>query len=434
MILLGSQRHNALKQALATAERDGRIGRCAEPFRADSAGGSDGYLAILDHGLSSALFSASNLELDGWLMNIDQHTKSVQKASAEADLGLQLFYQVWRNTADTIARGLRYGKLDGEIPQKGGILLFLAGLSRCVVLDYDFISDTPRLRVLAVIRDPRSAFDLWTAIDHADIMARNALKAFISTGHKIIAHRGVLIHVDRRHDVGVFGPSIDTLVMAELLAQQLFENEYLYETALEVGSGNGLLSSALASHGGKHLKELFSIDMSPAAVACTIRNVTCNLSGLNLTANNYFISGFFDPTLFRREFDLIVCNPPYIPLPPSMQAATTAAADYLHAVGGLELAETLIRNSASMLKPGGRMLIMASSLSRKELLAAIPDNVTVSFPLGNDGFEVLFDVEAVFHQPFWLKYLIQERGLISRDDAYFHHLHPIWLEAFDTLF
>lgn len=434
MILLPSPQHIALRNALAYSATEGHTRRLVDVFTSDETHKSDGYLAVLDHDLETSLFREPRVSLDDWLLNVDEWTKRVQRAGAAHEIGVQVLYHIWRSIADGLTRRLRQARIHSGIPQKGGVLLFLAGLSRCVVIEYDFISETPRLHVLSVIQDPKSAFDLWTAIDHADVMARNALKNFISTGHKLVAHRGVLVHVDRRNDIGVFGPSIDTLVMAEILAQQVFEAGNLYDIALEVGPGNGLISAALALHGKNHLKELFSIDMSSAAIACTIRNVNLNLSGTADSTQKYFVNGFFSPTLFNREFDLVVCNPPYIPLAPTMQAATSAVSDFSHAVGGLELADTLIRNSAKLLKPKGRMLIMASSLCLQDFLRAVPDRVAVTRPLGSDGFEVLFDVEAVFNRPYWLKYLVEERGLVFRDGAYYHTLHPIWLEAYDTLF
>jgi methylase of polypeptide subunit release factors len=249
-----------------------------------------------------------------------------------------------------------------------------------------------------------------------------------------VAHRGVLIHVDRRLDVGVFGPSIDTLVMAEILAQQIFENGLAYETALEVGSGNGLLTALLALRGASDLKELFSIDMSAAATACTIRNFSTNIGGTNPPYLTYFMTGYFDPTLFNREFDLIVCNPPYIPLPNEMRPTTSTVVDFAHAVGGLDLGISLIKNSPRMLKRTGRMLLMASSLCLQDFEEAVPQGAAASRPLGPDGFEVIFDVEAVFNRPYWLKYLIEECGLTKRGDTYYHSLHPIWIDADGRLF
>jgi methylase of polypeptide subunit release factors len=250
-----------------------------------------------------------------------------------------------------------------------------------------------------------------------------------------VAHRGTLVHVDRRLDTHVFGPSIDTLVLAEVLAQEVFEsNDWTFETAIEVGCGNGLLTAALANN-AKGLRELFALDMSFNAVACTARNVSSTRRFFSKGhAEIYYVAGKFKPNMFSRHFDLIVCNPPYIPIPDNLELSGELASDYSHAVGGTALAKELLQQSPRLLSDNGRLLIMASDLSLSDFLAYIPDHVSVRRPLGDAGFEVLFDVEAVFNKSDWLSYLINERGLLCKNGSYYHRLHPLWIEPQRKLF
>jgi len=45
-----------------------------------------------------------------------------------------------------------------------------------------------------------------------------------------------------------------------------------------------------------------------------------------------------------------------------------------------------------------------------------------------EGFEVVFDVEAVLNNEKWLEYLLKQGGLLSiQDGIYYHKLFPIWI-------
>jgi hypothetical protein len=199
-------------------------------------------------------------------------------------------------------------RTQADIPINGGLLAFVGGLSKCIVVDYAFAGRVPRLAPVAVIDDPRSAFDFWTAIDTASMtpLARNRLKAVIASGHKLIAHGQTLIHVDRRTEADVFGPSIDTLVMAEILAAYLSRAGEHVSRVLEVGSGSGMLSAIVAKYASA-LQELFAIDLQFQAVACTNKNLKIN--GFPSTAAEYLIKARFEPTIFTGSFAPCVPSP-----------------------------------------------------------------------------------------------------------------------------
>jgi len=55
------------------------------------------------------------------------------------------------------------------------------------------------------------------------------------------------------------------------------------------------------------------------------------------------------------------------------------------------------------------------------------DGYTVRFPLGDEGFEVPFDVEAVLSNQRWIRLLVDKHELTQRENSYFHRLLPVWI-------
>jgi methylase of polypeptide subunit release factors len=337
---------------------------------------------------------------------------------------------LWDNYSQHLARALRLARVASGIPVDGGVLGFVAGLDVCIVMRYRFAGVTPKIRVVAVIEKPKSVFDFWGAIDHADPNARNELKAILASGHKIIFHRGVLTHVDRRVDLDVFGPSIDTLVMSEVIVRDLIQSQSEKKEvrrALEVGTGSGLLSCCIAQHLAT-LKELYCLDTDTRAIACTTRNMSTALSqpGVGRPEVTYE-TGSYKPKAFRN-FDLVVCNPPYIPEPPDNQHLRSSSREYLKAVAGTDLLLSIVESLPNLLSSQGCLLLMLSSLCLRDIMPRIAGKFRMERPYGRAGIEVVFDVEAVLSSDYWRNWLVRERRLIAKNKrTYAHVLHPVWL-------
>lgn len=389
---------------------------------------TDGFLAVLDPRVRSELFGRRSLSK--WLLNVDEWLWRLwdpRHANSKADVLLSI---LWDNYSQHLTRALRLARVASGIPAHGGVLGFVAGLSVCIVLRYKFAGITPKIQVVAVIEKPQSVFDFWGAIDHANVNARNELKAILASGHKIIYHRGVLTHVDRRVDLDVFGPSIDTLVMSEAIVTGLVEQcdpKPRIRRALEIGTGSGLLSCCLAQNLNT-IKELHCLDIDPRATACTTRNMATALAqpGVGRLGVRYE-TGSFKPSAFRYT-DLIVCNPPYIPEMPDHKHLRSSTKEYLKAVAGIDLLLEILDSLPTLLSSNGRLLLMLSSLCLKEVTPRIPKDFLVEKPYGNQGLEVGFDVEAVLSSDDWRDFLLVGKRLLSRrKGAYSHVLHPIWV-------
>ncbi|MCL4299778.1 MAG: methyltransferase [Anaerolineae bacterium] len=429
MILLRSSLHTQLVEEIVGTRSNGNFRGLTHLLNTASV--ADGFLATIDPQVFSQFWEpGAPRSIKNWFVNIPTWLNGILDPRTKTDEVSSVLYYLWEHFSTHLVNSLHVARLRSGIPSCGGILAFVGGLKICLVLKYEFIGNQPRIRPVTIISDPQSVFDFWGAIDSASGSARNQLKQILVSGHKIIAHRNVLIHVDRSKDSDVFGPSIDTLVLAEILAQAIYEgnDKKRFKVAMEVGCGNGLLTVSLLKN-LPSLTELFSIDAEFSAVACTarnLRNVKSNEMEHSLAV--HLINGGFDPDLLNRKFDLIVCNPPYIPFINSGQIdKSLRVGDYITAVGGTDLCELLIKSSYDLLNPGGRLLIMTSSLILASVASWIPTGCNMEYALWPNGFEVLFDVEAVLSQPKWVEYLLKEHGLKKKKGMYFHTLYPVWI-------
>tara|TARA_B100001250_G_C19793434_1_gene787634 strand:- start:1790 stop:2338 length:549 start_codon:yes stop_codon:yes gene_type:complete len=95
---------------------------------------------------------------------------------------------------------------------------------------------------------------------------------------------------------GVYEPAEDSWLMSRHIPN--FEGN-----VLEIGSGTGIISIHLALRG----HQVTAIDLNPKAVQATKFNAENNNVNLEVLEGN-----LFDPVP-NRKFDIIVCNPPYLP-------------------------------------------------------------------------------------------------------------------------
>ena len=95
---------------------------------------------------------------------------------------------------------------------------------------------------------------------------------------------------------GVYEPAEDSWLMVEHLPP-------LKGSVLEIGCGTGIISINLA----KGENQVTAVDINPKAIEATKFNSKKN------NANIETIEGDMFSKLKNRKFDIIVCNPPYLP-------------------------------------------------------------------------------------------------------------------------
>jgi len=309
-----------------------------------------------------------------------------------------------------------------HVSHEGGIIYYTDRLDRCLVYDYSFgrANTAARVNAAAQILNPDLLYDVDSAMSDKEGPSRRALKNALVFGHKIVAHRNTIVHVDRRRDESVAGPYIDTLVLNEILHRYIYErtredakNQFL--SAVEIGSGCGLLIAAC----GQYLPSaihLAAVDPSMAAVACTHKNFFANNRP---HAKRRFIaicSKFEDTDL--KKVDLAICNPPYIPERPGTRKRTVPTANF-----GTELLEQTIRTAPNFLSDNGLLFLIFSDLAWKEFEAAVPDGIECELIGPQSGFRVQFDQTDVLEDESWIQFLV-DRGLDfdRATNVYHHHL------------
>ncbi|MFA4826565.1 MAG: HemK2/MTQ2 family protein methyltransferase [Methanoregula sp.] len=144
------------------------------------------------------------------------------------------------------------------------------------------------------------------------------------------------------HDLSqVYQPEADTYLLLEAARKEVKAGDRV----LEIGTGSGLISCELAK-----VADVVATDINPHAALCA------RGSGIDVVQSDLFAG-------IRGAFDLILFNPPYLPTQPEERID-----DWLeYALDGGKTGRAVIERFADgvgrMLAPGGRILLLISSLT-----------------------------------------------------------------------
>ena len=118
-------------------------------------------------------------------------------------------------------------------------------------------------------------------------------------------------------------------------------------TALDVGTGSGVIAALLAQRG---VENIIATDTNPRAVACA----QANIAQLGFAPQ---INVLQQDLFGEHTADLIVCNPPWLPAKPT-SAVETALYDPKHA-----MLHAFLRGAAAHLAQGGQVWLVMSNLA-----------------------------------------------------------------------
>lgn len=164
---------------------------------------------------------------------------------------------------------------------------------------------------------------------------------------------GVPIRVTR----DVLIPRSDTEIMAEA-AVALFKNRNSHPRILDLCCGSGCIGCSLAVH--MPAARIIMVDKDPKALSVC----RSNMMDLNLGPRVLCVEADATktPPMLLGDFDLIVCNAPYIPTA-EIETLDPSVKDHepYHALDGgedgLDIIRSVIRLWTRILRPGGSMML-----------------------------------------------------------------------------
>ena len=133
------------------------------------------------------------------------------------------------------------------------------------------------------------------------------------------------------------------------------------ETAVDLGTGTGVIAALLAKRGIQHI---IATDTNPLALACAAEN----FERLDLARNTTLLD---TDTFPDGEFDLVVCNPPWLPGRPT-SSLESAVYD-----PDSRMTRHFLEKLGSHLSPQGEGWLIMSDLA--ELLGLRPHNAIASW-------------------------------------------------------
>ena len=146
----------------------------------------------------------------------------------------------------------------------------------------------------------------------------------------------------------VYPPQTDTFLLLEHI--RVKRNDVV----LELCAGCGVVGLYLAIAAG----EVIAVDKNPSAVA----NARYNAK-INEIRNICVRQGDLYQPVSSKRFDLIVANPPYVPTPPDWYFVDILETAWNAGPDGRMLINSIIAGLLAHLKPGGRFVLVQSSLA-----------------------------------------------------------------------
>jgi HemK-related putative methylase len=159
----------------------------------------------------------------------------------------------------------------------------------------------------------------------------------------------------------VYKPAEDTFLLAKILAA-----EQHADSALEVGCGSGFITAMLATKADL----VISTDIAISAVRETRNRLKhIGVGNVELLCTNMVscIRGKF--------FDLVVCNPPYLPSFDINDATIEGG------LGGEEFLERLVQNTTPLLKSDGEIFIVYSDRTKIEKLWTLARQLFLNYEI-----------------------------------------------------
>lgn len=234
---------------------------------------------------------------------------------------------------------------------------------------------------------------------------RDTLFSLYSCRPRITEYDGVSTYWDDSH-LHVWCPSIDTFLFAKALKKVLADSQF--ETAAEIGCGSGFLSKYILAK-GKGIKSILINDLNPYAIKCAMDNIKDPRAS--------FYAGDGLKKIEGQKFDLLICNPPYVPRPNSIHD---------NPYEGIGMLNHLLHEGDKYLNRNGAIILNISSLCMDIVLSKKPKMKMKIL----EKMAVPLKVNNILNNKEWVKYL-EEKGLkkkLRRGYEYWQTLYIVMLE------
>ena len=139
----------------------------------------------------------------------------------------------------------------------------------------------------------------------------------------------------------VYSPESDTVLLLEAARADINHGDRV----LEVGTGSGLVAAEMA-----RITSVLATDINPHAVLCARK------AGAEVIRSDLFAG-------IRGPFDLVLFNPPYLPTQPEERIDDWLEYALDGGENGRMVIERFARYVGDILAPGGRILLLISSLT-----------------------------------------------------------------------
>jgi|GEM_PF-1743392 methylase of polypeptide subunit release factors len=211
----------------------------------------------------------------------------------------------------------------------------------------------------------------------------------------------------------LWAPSIDVIYFLRSLEQAgVFAADS--PSALDLGCGTGIIGCLLAAQ-NPTIRRLYFADWLTTPLVYSAVNLARNLPDRQL--HTAFCLGlnttWTTPNRIDERFDLLVCNPPYLPILPGFEKLNLAST-----VAGTELLEHIISRAPQLAE---RVYVCFSASAQPEAFAAAEKAGRELVPIA-DPLDVPFRVPQVLQEAEYLAALLKSKRISTRE----HSFQPLW--------
>jgi release factor glutamine methyltransferase len=160
-------------------------------------------------------------------------------------------------------------------------------------------------------------------------------------------------------NLNVYNPREDSTLLERYVKQ------YAKDCVLDIGTGSGI--QAIAATKNKKVKSVLATDVQKAVIEQNKKNI----KNKKIT---FMVSDLFQN--IKNKFDTIIFNPPYLPNELKLKDLTTEGGKK-----GYEVLERFFNEVNNYLKPDGIILIVFSSLTKKDRVNDLIKNNLLEFKL-----------------------------------------------------